>query len=386
MRARGRCGGRLATAMGVVALVLPASAFADGKRVSDPNDVAHALDIRSVAHGHAGRRITHTLTTFGSFSSSFLRGGDNFVGFGFDTNGSRSTAERFVFVFWARGALRAVVTTGSGNAIAGVPVSRPSRRTVRVSIPTSRLGSPVGYRWAAFSFVGARGDGAPNRRLVLHDVTAPRIVLRSFPRVPADVAYDVVFKVADAGGAGLRRWRLQHRALGSNTWATIDDGTTRGTKTVHVVSSEDADDVFRIIAVDRQGNQRVSPTRLVTVPLDDTTLFSSGSSMGTWTLGGTSGDFRGTLHTTTDLGPPPASIAFSWDGGYLAIIGPTGANALDTEGSLFVDELLVDTFQPDDMTTGRRRILFTHEAAPGAYTVRIEAAGTGLVLDGIITR
>jgi hypothetical protein len=109
--------------------------------------------------------------------------------------------------------------------------------------------------------------------------------------------------------------------------------------------------------------------------------------VGTWTSGSTTGnDFRGTVHTTTDLGPPPASIAFSWDGRYLAIVGPTGANAPGTEGAVFVNDVPVGGFTPGAMSTGRRRILFTHEAAPGTYTVRIEAAGTGLVLDGIITR
>ncbi|MGH3032043.1 MAG: hypothetical protein ACRDNE_15015, partial [Gaiellaceae bacterium] len=49
------------------------------------------------------------------------------------------------------------------------------------------------------------------------------------------------------------------------------------------------------------------------MPLDDVALFDSGEA-GTWTPDATVGDdFRGTVHTTTDLSTP-ASITFTLGG------------------------------------------------------------------------
>src|ERR687892_2897144 len=90
-----------------LALVAPGAAHANTKTVGDGNDTASALDIRSISHGHKGSRVTHTLRTYGRFSSRLLRG-DAVIVFAFDTNGTARSTERFVFVFWASGSLRAV--------------------------------------------------------------------------------------------------------------------------------------------------------------------------------------------------------------------------------------------------------------------------------------
>ena len=239
----------------LLALAVAPAAQADTKTVRDGNDVATALDIRSVSQGHARSRVTHSLRTYGAFSSRFLQG-DNIIGFGFDTNHTARSAERFVFVFWA-GRLRAAVTNRSGDFIAWARVSRPSSHSVKVKVSRGSLNNPTGYRWAAFTVVGSRADRAPNRGLILHDITAPKIVFRRQP-IPADVNYDVTFSVSDKGGSGLKSWRLQQRDLGTTTWATIKSGSAGGSKTVPIAAAEDDDDQYRVVAVDGQGNRRVS--------------------------------------------------------------------------------------------------------------------------------
>ena len=146
----------------LLALAVAPAAQADTKTVRDGNDVATALDIRSVSQGHARSRVTHSLRTYGAFSSRFLQG-DNIIGFGFDTNHTARSAERFVFVFWA-GRLRAAVTNRSGDFIAWARVSRPSSHSVKGKVSRGSLNNPTGYRWAAFTVVGraltARRTGA----------------------------------------------------------------------------------------------------------------------------------------------------------------------------------------------------------------------------------
>jgi hypothetical protein len=372
---------------GVAALlalaVVPATAQANTKTVGDGNDVATALDIRSVRHGHSGARLTHSIRTYGAFSSRFLSGENAFV-LGFDTNGTPSTPERFVVVFWGGGRLRAAVTRGNGDFIRWTRVSRPSSRSVKVTLRRASLGNPAGYRWAAFSFVGQRGDRAPNRGLILHDIRAPRI---SFPKVPipATLSYDVAFSVSDSGGSGLRAWRLQQRDFGTLTWTTIASGTNTGSKSVAVNAAEGDDDQYRVVAVDRHRNRRVSPVQTVSLPVDDvsadiTYLTNVG---GAWTAqSGLPEPFLATLHTTsTNLD----NFTYTFDGRYIAIVGPADC----VQGELVIDGTGGSEVLTSPCGGGQRRILFSRSVPAGTHTAtfRFEDSDTGsFSLDGIIAR
>jgi len=380
-------GTRYRALSGVAALltlaVAATTAQANTKTVSDGNDVATALDIRSVSQGHNGARLTHSIRTYGTFSSSFLRGDNAFL-LGFDTNGTVSTAERFVVVFWGGGRLRAAVTRGNGDFIRWTPVSRPSSRSVKVTLRRASLGNPAGYRWAGFSFVGQAGDRAPNRGLILHDIRAPRI---SFPKVPipATLTYDVAFTVSDSGGSGLRSWRLQQRDFGTSTWTTIQSGTSTGSKSVPVSAAEGDDDQYRIIAVDRHRNRTISRVRTVSLPVDDvsadiTYMTNVG---GAWTAqSGLTGPFLGTLHTTsTNLD----NFTYTFEGRYIAIVGP--ANCV--QGELDIDGAGSSEILTSPCGGGQRRILFSRSVSPGTHTATFSFDGSSpapFSLDGIIAR
>ena len=372
----------------VVALVAVGNARADTKRISDGNDRPGPLDIRSATHGHAGDRVVHTISTFRRWRVGRIGPKTpNLFAVEISTDGDRAL-ERVVLIFSRNGRMVAPVFRRSGRRfiqIGSATASRPSRRTVRVSIRRSLLGNPKGYRWNAHSQYQAAGacsdvciDKAPNSRRVLHDITAPAIALTSFPSFPAvppDVEYDVSFRVSDTGGSGIRRWQLQHRPFGTPTWTTVASGTAGGLKSHHHVSAEDNDDQFRVVAVDRSGNTKVSPIRLVSVPVDDDALTYTG----TWTTGGTSDEFLGTLHSSSEQN---AEASYSFNGQTVAWVAPGGSGRAD----VFIDGVFQGVV-PVDSFTGPRRVVFQHSfASAGSHTILIRVLVGPLPVDGIIVR
>jgi hypothetical protein len=366
-----------------VSLAAAGNALADTKRISDGNDRPGPLDIRSATHGHAGARVVHTISTFSTWRVGLL--GPNTPNlFALEISTDPDPAlERVVLIFSANGRMAArVFRLPGGRFIGSASASRPNARTVRVSILRSRLGNPGGYRWKAHSQYRAAGacrrgciDKAPNLGRVLHDITAPAIVLTSFPAIPADIEYDVSFNVSDAGGAGLRSWQLQHRPFGTPGWTTVDSGTTGGSKSYHHVSAEDNDDQFRVVAADRQGNATVSPIRLVSVPVDDDALTYTG----TWATGGTPDDFLGTLHSSSESN---AEASYSFNGQYVAWVAPGGGES----GQVWIDGIH-QTDVPLYNFTGRRQVVFQHTfASAGSHTILIRVDVPPVSVDGIIVR
>jgi hypothetical protein len=256
-----------------------------------------------------------------------------------------------------------------------------------VSIRRSRLGSPAGYRWNAYSQFGSAASGcnlcidrAPNSRRVLHDITDPAIALTSFPSIPPDIEYDVSFRVSDRGGAGLRRWQLQHRPLGTSAWDTVASGSAGGLKSHHHVAEEDDDDQFRVVAVDRQGNRRFSPTKLVSVPIDDASdpplVYS-----GTWTQGaGDPLDFRDTVNSSASLDD---TMGYTFTGRYVAWVAPGGG---DGEASVMIDGAPAGDVTLADFS-GPRRIVFQDTfASVGLHTITITVISGTVPVDGIVVR
>jgi hypothetical protein len=371
-----------------VALFAVANARADTERTSDGNDRPGPLDIRSATHGHDGDRVVHTISTFGRWRNGLLAPKDrpNLFAVEISTDGDRAL-ERVVLIYSRNGSMVArVFRVASGRRLVLVgpaSASRPNARTVRVSIARARLGGPTGYRWKAHSQYEAAGecsdfciDKAPNSGRVLHDITAPRIVFPS-PRVPASTEYDVNFRVSDWGGSGLRSWRLQHRPFGGTTWSTVANGTTEGSKSYHRVEAEDADDEFRVVALDRQGTTNMSPIRLVSVPFDDTNpSFIYG---GTWAQDwAVPQDFLGTLHTSNDGN---ASMSYSFVGSYVAIVarGLCGWGPVRIDGGPpeQIAQLCVDE---------KRAIVYSRTLSPGPHTLVWTIGGGVAAFDGIIVR
>lgn len=366
-------------------LVVAGHAQAGTNRIADGNDRPGPLDIRSASHGHAGVRVVHTISTFATWRTGLLGPGTpNLFAVEISTDGD-AALERVVLIFSRNGQMLARVYRLSGGRLVLVgpaTASRPNGRAVRVSIARSRLGSPAGYRWKAHSQYRAPGacrnfciDKAPNSRRVLHDITAPAIALTSFPAIAPDVGYDVSFGVSDAGGAGLRRWELQHRPFGTSSWSIVASGTTGGAKSHHRVSAEDDDDQFRVVAVDRHGNARVSPIRLVSVPVDDDALTYAG----TWTTGGTPDDFHGTLQSSSDAN---ATASYSFNGQYVAWVAPGGGGMAD----VWVDGVLQGTVDLIGFS-GPRNVVFQQTFAVAAsHTILIDVLVGPVSVDGIIVR
>ena len=369
----------------VVGLVLAGHAQAGTNRISDGNDRPGPLDIRSASHGHAGVRVVHTISTFAAWRTGLLGPGTpNLFAVEISTDGD-AALERVVLIFSRSGQMLArVYRLSSGRLVLVGPAtaSRPNGRSVRVSIARSRLGSPAGYRWKAHSQYRAPGacsnfciDKAPNSARVLHDITAPAIALTSFPEVAPDLTYDVSFGVSDAGGSGLRRWQLQHRPLGTSIWTTVASGTTVGAKSHQHVSDPDDDDQFRVVAVDRHGNTRVSPIRLVSIPVDDGALTYTG----TWTTGGTLEDFLGTLHSSSESN---AEASYSFNGQYVAWVAPGGGET----GQVWIDGIH-QTDIPLYNFTEPRSVVFQHTfPSAGPHTILIRVAVPPVSVDGIIVR
>ncbi|MGH3034811.1 MAG: hypothetical protein ACRDON_09720 [Gaiellaceae bacterium] len=367
-----------------VGLLVTGNALADTRRISDGNDRPGPLDIRSASHGHAGTRVVHTISTFSTWSIGLLGlSTPNLFALEISTDADPAL-ERVVLVFSANGRMVAnVFRLPGGSFIGSATASRPNARTVRVSILRSRLGNPVGYRWNATSQYQAVGtcsrvciDRAPNFGRVLHDITAPAVGLTSFPVIPPDIDYDVSFQVSDKGGAGLRRWTLQHRELGTAPWTQVATGTTGGLKSPHYISAEDTDDQFRVVVVDRHGNVRVSPIRLVSVPLDDPALtYSPG-----WNAGaGMSTDFRVTRHASATV---LDTATHTFTGRYFAWVAPGGGDGM---ASVLTEDGLTDVILAG--FAGPRRIVFEHTFASVAmHSITITVTGGTVPIDGIIVR
>ena len=330
---RRHAGGYLAVVLaGLVVAAAPSPASADGRAILDGNDVAGPLDIRRATQGHAGRKaVTHSVTTFRRFRSSFLRG-QNVLTFQFDTNGRPARFERLVFVLWTKGRLRALVSNRR-RIIGTARVSRPNGRTVRVTV-RKRLLNPAGYRWLVASFFRGGFDLAPNERLAFHDLTPPAITLLSFPNpstnASATLTFPVSFQLADA--SGIRSWALQRRLVEDVVWETVAEGRGVGTKTPPVTGEEGANYVFRVRATDRAGNTRTSATRRISVPLDDAHDELMGAFVGdSWHVE----PIPGFLDSVQVTGAPEDTFVYEFEGGYVAWI----ASQMDGVASVIVDDL-----------------------------------------------
>ncbi len=330
--------GLLSAVASAIALVAPAIAHADTRAVTDGNDVSGRLDIRTASQTHArSGAVVHTLSTHGPWRSRLLTvRSSNFVLVDFDTAGDRRP-ERLAFVIFYHRSLRVAVVTRRGHLVGWGRASRPSARSVRVAVPRRLLGSPLGYRWKAFSSFASPQvclhgcfDRIPNRGSVLHDITPPSVTFAAMG-VPASTTTHVRFGATDLGGAGLRGWTVQERPDGG-TWSVIAAGASAGAQSVEVTRAEGQAFEYRVIATDGAGSATISPVRRLVFPIDDANAQISYT--GTWaTDAPDSADYLGTIHTSSDT-TTPASFSFTFQGTSVAILarGSCGSGAVVIDG------------------------------------------------------
>jgi hypothetical protein len=368
----------------VVALVAPGAARAASLHGAvDPNDTPGRLDIRSVTqrHGRTGP-VAHTITMYEPWRGRLLgiqRSSAIFLTF--DTHGGRAY-ERFAAVFFARGRLRAAVYTRAGRFLGWGTVTRLNRRSITVTVRRRLLGSPKGYRWYALSLLSTTTgpcragcvDRAPNRGVLVHDLTAPSVSFPAVAGVPASTATALAFSVADTGKSGLGGWVLERRVAGAAAWSQVASGWAPGVHRVPADGIEGATVSYRVVARDRGGNVTVSPVRSLTFPVDDANAAMTYA--GTWTTAGAgAGDYQRTLHTSTDTATP-ATVTFSFQGPSVALLahGSCGTAAVTVDGAAGGDtasrcagEHRTVVFRADGLASGPHTVVLTVDGGTFAF-------------------
>lgn len=138
----------------LIGLVLSGTADADTGRFNDPNDTPGKLDVKAVRHAHEGARLVHSVHTYRRWKPRALSGDESYIGFYLDAGTKGTRADRFVWVRHkpGRGLYAQIFRPGThanGERLGKVRVSRPNRRSVRISLRESQLSSAIlnGYRW-----------------------------------------------------------------------------------------------------------------------------------------------------------------------------------------------------------------------------------------------
>lgn len=150
---------------------LPASA--DGIGVTDPKDLGHGVDLRSVEVQHGGRNVVVT-TTHTDLVESFRSGSSGAVFL--DTDPSDPGPEYVLLGGYFVGTDYALVSTdGFARSAVGEPVEGSYRMTVdyerdqvRMRISRDAIGNPDEVR-VAVRVAGSRPDGSSTKRDWLGD-------------------------------------------------------------------------------------------------------------------------------------------------------------------------------------------------------------------------
>lgn len=142
-------------------LVTPA--LADSTRFGDPDDTPGRFDFRALSQGHDQGSVVHKLATYGRWSKATFgtRKDSNFMNLFFDTDGKAGYERRLTIDVDKDGKLAGTMMDWTTKETLGaVALTRPNRRSVKVTIPTTLLGPGVtSYRWYSGSFFHADNKG-----------------------------------------------------------------------------------------------------------------------------------------------------------------------------------------------------------------------------------
>jgi hypothetical protein len=361
----------------------PASAHNFTK--SDGDDTRGLLDLRSASVAHTSTAVVHSFRTFAGWAPSELGRFSSAFVIGIDKNNDARQAERCVIVFFAR-RLRATLTNCGRNAIAALPVSKPNRTTVKVTIPKSQTG--LSYRWAVVSLYFEKKpclngcfDGIPNlSSFILHDLIPPKVsmttnVLRVWVAHSAPT-FELSFSVSDSGGSGLDTWRVQRRRIGTSSWNNVTSGTGGGSKSP-MINGSPGRFQYRVVATDKHGNKDIGPIRRVYIPIDDGAL-PAGSFSGTASTNVPNVQAWEGSYTQLDTG---GIFTYTWTPGtdcLFELIGPgTGTWSVTVTPAGGSPELLT---APGG---GQRLILYSDSSCATSYVFEV-TAGDGFGVDAVL--
>jgi hypothetical protein len=338
----------------------------------DGNDSPGKLDLRAVSVSHTATGLVHTFRTYGPWTAKSL-GADSFFLIQIDKNKDRKY-ERCAFIFYSN-RLRGSLTNCRAVFIQFLPVVKVSGTAARITIPKSLIGNV--YWWAGAS----RWDGpAPCRRGcidfapnnfpdILHDMVLPvaTMTMNTTPlRVWEDsttLAFGLPFSVSDAH-SGIKSWTVQRSVIDSVVWTNVFSGTGAGNKEPPITNGTEGTRMdYRVVARDKQGNQKISLSRRVYIPTDDDDLASEFSVAPTpasdpTAFGGaysqmSSGTFT---HNWT---PNPADCLFE-------LIGPgSGTWSVQVAAGANPPTTISDTGFPDQP----RQTLYSDSSCATSYTV-----------------
>jgi hypothetical protein len=378
--------------------MLAAATPAGANRIvrSDGNDVAFPLDLKSVQVVHASGQQVFTIATQTAFSNAQVDGDTGWFRVGFDT-GSRSF-ERTVYIFYASGKMRGVLTDGDGNFIRKVAAARVSANAVRVKVPTAATGSTLNYRFAVWTvWRGAPCskkepclDWLPNDGTILHDLAAPAISWGDVPdpstQTSTTLTVKIPFKVSDVGGyaSGVARWTLSARPVGTVTWKVVKEGSSHGSFAVPFTGQQGLTYEFRVVAVDEQHNVRVSSRPRVTFPYDDRNdRVSYGPSEVSW-VGetGVAKAFLGTRHVSAAANARLKLRFKARQGTAVCVLGAPSA-AIVTADATLDGRSTADAFREKPTTSPRASIGCVDTRDDGWHTLVVAADADGLVVDGV---
>lgn len=382
------------------ALLLPlASAPVGANTISrtDGNDVAFPLDLKSVQVSHGSGLQIFKIATHTAFSNAQIDGDTGWFRVGFDT-GSGSF-QRTVYIFYAEGKMRGVLTDGNGNFIRTVGASRLASNAVQIKVPTAATGSTLNYRFAVWTVWRAAPcskkdpclDWLPNDSTILHDLAAPAINWGAIPDpstlTSTTLTTKLPFKVSDVGGyaSGVAKWVLSARPVGTNGWSLVKKGTTRGSFLVPFTGQEGITYEFQIVAVDKQGNDRVSSRPRVTFPFDDMgDRVTYGPSEVSWTgEAGVAKAFLGTRHLSAAAGAKMRLQFKAGKGVKVCVLGAPSEGIVTADVTLD-GRTVADALREKPTTVARATIgcVSTSKVGPW-HTLTVVADAEGLIVDGV---
>jgi hypothetical protein len=262
----------------------PASAHSFTK--NDPDDTRGLLDLRSASVAHTSNAVVHSFRTFAGWAPRDLGRLSSFFVIGLDRDNDPSEVERCVLVYF-RSRLRATLFNCiSGATISQLPLSKPNRTTVKVTIPKTQTG--LSYRWSVVSLYFEKKpclngcvDGIPNLSgFILHDLIPPTVSMNTDTlrvwEADTDASFSFPFTVSDTGGSGVKTWTVQRHPVGPGSWTNVATGTGGGAKSPTINGTEGTRFNYRVVVTDKHANKKVGPVRRVYIPRDDDSLSSEG--------------------------------------------------------------------------------------------------------------